>query len=390
MSAYLDHAAATPLRDCALRALVGASERTGNPSSLHTAGRAARRVLEDAREQVAAATGVRPGEVVFTSGGTESDNLAVVGLYRARRGGDAGHDRVLVSAIEHHAVLEPAAWLAEHEGARLQVLPVDAHGVLDLDALGTELARGQVALVSLMWANNEVGAVQPVAQAVALAERYAVPVHVDAVQAFGQVPVDLAEVRAAAVSVSGHKVGGPGGTGALLVRRGTALVPLLHGGGQEGGLRPGSVPAALLAGFAAALDEAVAGRAEHAARIGALRDELVAGILAGVPGAVLRGPVGPAARLPGNAHLTVDGCAGEDLLYLLDAAGVSASTGSACRAGVARPSHVLAAMGVDEDAAGALRLTLGHTSNEADVAAVLAVLPGVVERARATRRAGAA
>jgi cysteine desulfurase len=390
MTVYLDHAAATPVREVALRALVEASAQTGNPASLHASGRAARRVVEDARDRLAAAAGVRPDEVIWTSGGTEADNLAVVGLYRARRAVDPGLTRVLVSAVEHPAVLEPARWLARHEGAVLTELPVDGDGVLELGALADELARGSVALVSVMWANNEVGALQPVREVVRLAERHGVPVHLDAVQAFGQLPVDLAGLGAAAVSMSGHKVGGPGGTGALLLRRGAAIEPLLRGGGQEGGRRPGSVPPAPLAGLAAALEQAVEEQPRFAVRVGALRDELVAGALAAVPGAVLRGPTDRQRRLPGNAHLTVAGCAGEDLLYLLDTAGIAASTGSACHAGVARPSHVLAAMGVDEAAAGAVRLTLGHTSTGSDVAAVLAVLPGVVDRARSAHRLGVA
>lgn len=385
-AAYLDHAATTPVRPAALSALTAALAHTGNPSSLHTAGRAARRTVEEARERLAAAVGARPSEVVWTAGGTEADNLAVKGLFWARRTQDTARRRVVVSAVEHHAVLDPAFWLAEHAGAELVLLPVDADGVVEVEALRAELEAhaDTVAFVSVMWANNEVGALQPLDDVVALAHRHRVPVHADAVQAVGQVPVDLGACGADAVTISGHKVGGPGSTGALLVRRGLELTPVLHGGGQERGVRSGTLDPALLAAFAAAVDEAVAEREVHAARVGALRDDLVRRVLAGVPGATLRGPADTARRLPGNAHLTFAGCEGDSLLYLLDAAGVEASTGSACQAGVPRPSHVLLAMGVGEDdARGALRFSFGHTSTADDVDAAVAVLPGAVERARA-------
>lgn len=383
---YLDHAATTPLRPAALAALTAALAHTGNPSSLHTSGRAARRTVEEARERLAAAIGARPSEVVWTAGGTEADNLAVKGLFWARHAADPARRRVVVSAVEHHAVLDPAFWLAEHAGAELVLLPVDAEGVVDVDALRAELDEhgDAVALVSVMWANNEVGALQPLDEVVAAARRHGVPVHADAVQAVGQVPVDLAASGLDALTVSGHKVGGPGSTGALVVRRGLGLTPVLHGGGQERGVRSGTLDPALLAAFAAAVDEAVVERAAHADHVAALRDDLVARVLAAVPGAVLRGPADPARRLPGNAHLTFEGCEGDSLLYLLDAAGVEASTGSACQAGVPRPSHVLLAMGVGEDdARGALRFSFGRTSTADDVDAVVGALPAAVERARA-------
>ena len=375
----------------AARVLTEHLAHPGNPSSLHGSGRAARRVVEEARETAAAALGARPSEVVWTSGGTEADNLAVKGLFWARRTHDPSRRRILVSAVEHHAVLDPAFWMAEHAGAELVLLPVDADGVLVVDALREELERhgAQAALLSVMWANNEVGALQPLDEVVALARRFGVPVHADAVQAVGQVPVDFGASGLDAMTVSGHKVGGPGGAGALVARRGLELTPVLHGGGQERGVRSGTLDAPLLASFAAALDEAVRRRPEHAARVGALRDDLVAGVRAAVPDAVLRGPADTARRLPANAHFTFPGCEGDSLLYLLDSAGVEASTGSACQAGVPRPSHVLLAMGVDEDdARGALRFSLGHTSTTADVDAALAALPGVVERARAAGLAG--
>ncbi|UZN04494.1 cysteine desulfurase family protein [Cellulomonas sp. S1-8] len=385
-AAYLDHAATTPMRPAAISVLTAALASRGNPSSLHTAGRTARRTVEEARERLAAAVGARPSEVVWTAGGTEADNLAVKGLFWARRTQDTARRRLVVSAVEHHAVLDPAFWLAEHAGAELVLLPVDADGVVEVDALRAELDEhgDAVALISVMWANNEVGALQPLDDVVALAHRHGVPVHADAVQAVGQVPVDLAASGLDALTLSGHKVGGPGSAGALLVRRGLDVTPVLHGGGQERGVRSGTLDPALLAAFAVAVDEAVAARETHAARVGVLRDDLVARVLAGVPGATLRGPSDPAHRLPGNAHLTFTGCEGDSLLYLLDAAGVEVSTGSACQAGVPRPSHVLLAMGVGEDEArGALRFSFGWTSSSDDVDAAVAALPAAVERARA-------
>jgi cysteine desulfurase len=383
MTVYLDHAATTPVLAAAAEALADALAHPGNPSSLHASGRAARRTVEESRERLAAALGARPSEVVLTSGGTEADNLAVEGLFRARRASDPRRRRVLVSAVEHHAVLDPAAWLAAHEGAEAVLLPVDGDGVLDLQALHDELAahHDEVALISVMWANNEVGALQPAADVVAAAHAHGIPVHADAVQAVGQVPVDFGASGLDAMTVTAHKIGGPVGVGALLARRGLALEPVLHGGGQERGVRSGTLSAPLAAAFAVAAETAVSQRSSYAAKVAALRDRLVAGILDEVPGATLRGP---ANRLPANAHFTFAGCEGDSLLYLLDAAGVEVSTGSACQAGVPQPSHVLLAMGIrEDDARGALRFSFGHTSSDDDVDRVLEVLPGVVERARA-------
>ncbi|RYV50144.1 cysteine desulfurase family protein [Pengzhenrongella frigida] len=393
MTAYLDHAATTPMRPAAIEALTAELARTGNASSLHAAGRAARRTVEEAREQLAAALGARPSEVVLTGGGTEADNLAVKGMFWGRRAQDPSRRRIVVTAIEHHAVLDPAFWMAGHAGAEIVLLPVDSAGRVDLDALAAELETSgdQVAFISVMWANNEVGTVSPIADVVSLARRHHVPVHADAVQAIGQLPVDFAASGLDALTVSGHKVGGPHGTGALLARRELALTPVLHGGGQERGVRSGTLDTPGARSFAVAVDAAVREQPELAARLTALRDDLVARVRAAVPGALLRGPEpraagAPAAaanRLPANAHFTFPGCEGDSLLYLLDSAGVQCSTGSACQAGVPQPSHVLLAMGVDEgDARGALRFSLGRTSTAADVDALLAVLPGVVDRAR--------
>jgi cysteine desulfurase len=388
--AYLDHAATTPLSAEALAVLTRELGRTGNPSSLHGSGRRARRAVEDARETVAAAAGAHPSEVIFTSGGTEADNLAVKGLYWSRVAEDPARRRILCSAVEHHAVLDTVEWLERHEGAQVTWLPVDGDGVVDLEALAAELARdpASIALVTVMWANNEVGTIQPVARIVELAHAAGVPVHSDAVQAFGSVPVNFKESGLDAMSVSGHKIGGPVGVGALLLGRTVKLTPVQHGGGQERDVRSGTLDTASIAAFAAAAGAAVSALPVESARIAALRDLLIQGVQERVPDAVLRGAPG-GGRLPGNAHFTFPGCEGDSLLFLLDLAGVESSTGSACTAGVPRPSHVLLAMGLDEETArGAQRFTLGHASTEADVEALLAALPDAYARARQAGMAG--
>jgi cysteine desulfurase len=388
--AYLDHAATTPLSAEALAVLTRELSRTGNPSSLHGSGRRARRAVEDARETVAAAAGAHPSEVIFTSGGTEADNLAVKGLYWSRVAEDPARRRILCSAVEHHAVLDTVEWLERHEGAQVTWLPVDSDGVVDLEAMAAELARdpASIALVTVMWANNEVGTIQPVARIVELAHAAGVPVHSDAVQAFGSVPVNFKESGLDAMSVSGHKIGGPVGVGALLLGRAVTLTPVQHGGGQERDVRSGTLDTASIAAFAAAAGAAVSALPVESARIAALRDLLIQGVQDLVPDAVLRGAPG-GGRLPGNAHFTFPGCEGDSLLFLLDLAGVESSTGSACTAGVPRPSHVLLAMGLDEETArGAQRFTLGHASTGTDVEALLAALPDAYARARQAGMAG--
>jgi cysteine desulfurase len=382
---YLDHAATTPVRPDVVDVVAARLRMLGNPSSLHASGRAARKSVEESRETVAAVLGARPGEVVFTSGGTEADNLAVKGLFWARRAADPRRTRILASAVEHHAVLDAVQWLAEAEGATVEWLPVDRLGRVDLATLDAALNRDPqtVALVTVMWASNEVGTVQPVARVVEAARAHGVPVHSDAVQAVGQLPVDFAATGLDAMTISGHKVGGPMGVGALVVRREVELVPVLHGGGQEREVRSGTLDVAAIAGFAAAVDAATAARAEEAPRLAALRDALVASVLAAAPDAVLNGDAGADGRLPGNAHLSFPGCEGDSLMLLLDARGIECSTGSACSAGVPEPSHVLLAMGVDPLLArGSLRFSLGHTSTGADVDAVAEAIGPVVERAR--------
>lgn len=390
MPVYLDHAATTPLSPEALAALTRELTRTGNPSSLHGSGRRARRAVEDAREAIAAAAGAHPSEVIFTSGGTESDNLAVKGLYWSRVAENPARRRILCSAVEHHAVLDTVEWLERHEGAEVAWLPVDSEGVVELTALEKELSRDPdtIALATVMWANNEVGTIQPVSRIVELAHAAGVPVHSDAVQAFGSLPVDFKASGLDAMSISGHKIGGPVGVGALLLGRAVKLTPVQHGGGQERDVRSGTLDTASIAAFAAAAEKVAATLGQESARIAALRDRLIDGVHAQVPEAVLRGAPGNG-RLPGNAHFTFPGCEGDSLLFLLDLAGVESSTGSACTAGVPRPSHVLLAMGLDEETArGAQRFTLGHASVEADVDALLAALPGAYARARQAGMAG--
>jgi len=388
MTVYLDHAATTPILPEAAAAMTAQLGAVGNPNSLHASGRAARRVVEESRETVAGALGCRPGEVVFTSGGTESDNLALKGLFWSRHAEDARRTRIISSTVEHHAVLDPLHWLAEEAGAEVVLVPVDALGRLDLDAFRAAVAADpdSVALVSVMWANNEVGTVQPVTEVVAIAREHGIPVHTDAVQAVGQVPVDFAASGVDAMTLTGHKIGGPYGVGALLLRREVQLTALLHGGGQERDVRSGTIDAPAIAGFATACELAVKHQADLADRLAELRDRLVTEVRAVVPDAVHNGdPVSdPAHRLPGNAHLTFPGCEGDSLLMLLDARGIECSTGSACDAGVPQPSHVLLAMGCDDEhARGSLRFTLGHTSSAADVDALVEAIGPVVERARA-------
>src|ERR1700754_3872103 len=377
--------------DEAVVAMTDALRRTGNASSLHTAGRRARRDVEEARERIGAAVGARPSEVVFTTGGTESDNMAVKGLYWSRRASDPQRVRVLVSSIEHHAVLDSAQWLAEHEDAEVELLDVDDVGRVRPETLRAALATGpeRVALVSVMWANNEVGTVNPIRELAAIAHEFGVPMHTDAVQAVGVLPVDFGASGVDALTLTGHKLGGPIGAGALLLGRGGVLASLLHGGGQEREVRSGTLDTAGVIGLAAAVEMAVADAPRRGPALAQLRDDLVAAVLSTVPDAKLNGDPGTGvveggpSRLPGNAHLSFPGCEGDSLLMLLDAHGIECSTGSACTAGVAQPSHVLLAMGADEAVArSSLRFSLGHTSTSSDVDAVVAVIGAVVERAR--------
>ena len=370
---YLDHAATTDVLPAAIDAMVQQMRAGGNPSSLHATGRDARATVEYARERIARAVGCDAAEVIFTSGGTEADNLAVKGMYWKRRETDPARRRILVSSIEHHAVEETCEWLQKAEGAVIDWIPVDSQGLVDPESVRELIAQNpaDVALVTVMWANNEVGTVQPIQDIAAIASEYGIPMHTDAVQAFGAVPVNFRNSGVDTMAISGHKIGGSMGIGAVL-----------HGGGQERSVRSGTIDAPAIAGFAEAAVHVIEHLEEESIRIAALRNELIAAVQAVIPQAHLSG-IDPTTeafpgekRLPANAHFTFEGAEGDTILFLLDMQGIQTSTGSACNAGVTRPSHVLLAMGLDEDTArSAQRFTLGHSSTGEDIARLLTALP---------------
>jgi cysteine desulfurase len=382
---YLDHAATTPMVTEAIEVMTEQMGALGNASSLHGSGRAARRVVEESRETIARVLDARPSEVIFTSGGTESDNLALKGLYWARCAADVERTAIISSSVEHHAVLDPLDWLAREARADVRLVAVDTDGKVDTAALQRliDADPSRVSLLSVMWANNEVGTIEPIEEIVSIAMAHEIPVHTDAVQAVGQVPVSFAASGVDALTLTGHKIGGPYGVGALLLRRELTAVPLLHGGGQERDVRSGTLDVPAIAAFAVAAELAEKNQAELAARLGALRDELITRVKAVVPDVELNGPASTG-RLPGNVHLTFPGCEGDSLLMLLDASGIECSTGSACNAGVPQASHVLLAMGRDDATArGSLRFSLGHTSTAEDVDRLIEAIGPAVERARA-------
>ena len=378
MSVYLDHAATTPMFDVAIEAMNASLRKLGNPSSLHTEGRSTRKDVEDAREKLAKAIDCLPSEVIFTGSGTEANNAAIKGLYW-----HSGKKVVVVSGIEHHAVLDPAHWLVEHEGAELIELPVSSAGVTDLDFLQKLVAeRGsEIALISVMHSNNETGVIQPVGEIVKIAGD--IPVHCDAVQSFSKVPLSYKALGLFAMTISAHKVGGPLGIGALILRRAVEIPPLLHGGGQERDIRSGTLNAPSIVAFAAAVDAHL----YDSKKVAQLRDDFEAGVLKARPDAVINGKTSP--RLPGISNITFPGTQSDSLLLLMDSEKVSCSTGAACTAGVHRPSHVLMAMGLsDVVAQSSLRFSFGSTSTQTDVDYTLSVLPGVIERGLAAHAVG--
>ena len=394
---YLDHAATTPLLPAAAEEFARTAGTVGNSSSLHASGRRARATLEEAREQVAAIVDAHPSEVIFTSGGTEADNLAITGTYAALTSAGTDPVAIVTGAIEHHAVLEPVQTLQRRGATARQVRP-GPDGLITTESVASALddlvERGSVpGLVSLMWANNEIGTISPIAGVVEAAKRRGAQVHSDAVQALGPCPISFRESGLDLMSVSAHKLGGPMGVGALIAARDARIDAVVHGGGHERGLRSGTVPVALVAAFAAALQETADRRPTETPRLIALRDRLIEGALAlgediRVGGAWTKGSAED--RLPGNVHLIIPGCEPDSLMFLLDAAGIEASTGSACQAGVPGRSHVLDALGVPQDApVGVARLTLGHTSTDADVDAAIAALADCVPRARAAAQVNA-
>ncbi|CAN2186377.1 NifS Cysteine sulfinate desulfinase/cysteine desulfurase and related enzymes [Candidatus Nanopelagicaceae bacterium] len=378
MSVYLDHAATTPMFDVAIDAMNSALRKLGNPSSLHTEGRSTRKDVEDAREKIALAVGCLASEVIFTGSGTEADNAAIKGLFW-----HSDKKVILVSSIEHHAVLDPAHWLAEHEGAELIQIPVNTDGVIDLDFVRKTVAvRGsEIALISVMHSNNETGVIQPIAEIVKAAGD--IPVHCDAVQSFTKVPLSFKDLGLFAMTISGHKVGGPLGIGALILRRAVEIPALLHGGGQERDIRSGTLNAPSIVALAAAVEANL----YDAKKVAALRDSFEAGVMAARPDAVINGKSAP--RLPGISNITFPGTQSDSLLLLMDSEKVSCSTGAACTAGVHRPSHVLMAMGLtDVVSQSSLRFSFGTTNTEADVAYALSVLPTVIERGLAANAVG--
>lgn len=375
---YLDHAATTPVdpevADAMARVL---REIPGNPSSIYAEGRQARALVDRAREEVAAALGAQPGEIVFTSGGTEADNLALRGVLKARRG---EADALIVSAVEHHAVLDTAEDLERHAHVRVTRIPVDRDGVVDPAAV-ERAVDDRTALVSVMHANNEIGTIEPIEAIGRICRTRGVAFHTDAVQTVGVLPFDVRELPVDLVSINAHKFYGPKGVGALYVRAGTRVATMQTGGGQEKGRRTGTENVAGIVALGVAMRIAARRREDDARRLGALRDRIVAGVAARVPGAILTGH--PTRRLPNNASFCFPGTQGESLIVALDLEGISVSSGSACTSGSTEPSHVLTAIGLERDAAqGSLRITVGRDTTDADVDRLLAVLPAVVERIR--------
>jgi cysteine desulfurase len=374
-SIYVDHAATTPLSPAAFKAITSQLQELGNPSSLHTHGRATRKSLEDAREAIAREVGSLASEVIFTASGTEANNIALKGLWW--NGKAQGKNVVVISAIEHHAILDPAHWLETHESAEVILVPVNVHGVVELEFLKDLIAqRGdEIAVISIMHSNNETGVVQPIREVVAMATD--IPVHTDAVQSFKKVPLSYKDLGVTALTLSAHKVGGPLGIGALILRRAYEIPALLHGGGQEREIRSGTLNAPSIVAFSAAATEHY-----PSSNVENLRDNFISALHAAIPDAYVNGEASQ--RLPGIVNVTFPGTQSDTLLLLLDNAHVSASTGSACSAGVHEASHVLLAMGhTEETAQSSLRFSFGAASTQADVDYVMSVLPGVIATGRA-------
>ena len=382
MDIYLDHAATTPMIPEALDALTTQIKEFGNASSLHTAGRAVRKKVEEAREQIATIINCAPGEIIFTGSGTESNNLAIKGFYWKAVQEDLLKNVVVVATFEHHATLEPVEWLEEHEGAIVIHVPVLARGLIDLNALAEIIKseREHIALICVMHSNNEIGTIQPIAEVVALAGD--IPVHTDAVQSFGKVPFDFAALGATSATISAHKIGGPLGVAALILKRGIDITPVLHGGGQERDIRSGTINAPSIVAFAVAAQWAAAHMEENFSKVSGLRSLLAKRVLEAVPDSRINGSA--LAMLPGILNITFPGTESDSLLLMLDNAGIASSTGSACSAGVQRPSHVLLALGLEEhDVRASLRFSLGTSTTEAEINLVGEVIAGVVAQVRA-------
>ena len=385
MDIYLDHAATTPMLPEALDALTKQIKEFGNASSLHTVGRAVRKKVEEAREQIASIVDCAPSEVIFTGSGTEANNLAIKGFYWKAVEEDLSRNVIVVAAFEHHATLEPIQWLEEHEGAIVIFVPILSHGLIDLDALAeiVKAEYGHIALICVMHSNNEIGTIQPIAEVVALAGD--VPVHTDAVQSFGKVPFDFAGLGATSATISAHKIGGPLGVAALILKRGIDITPVLHGGGQERDIRSGTLNAPSIVAFAVAAQWAADHREENYSKVSGLRSLLEKKILAAIPDSRVNGSA--LEMLPGILNVTFPGTESDSLLLVLDKAGIASSTGSACSAGVQRPSHVLLAMGLEEhDVRASLRFSLGTTTTIEEINLVGEVIAGVVGQVRAAHK----
>ena len=382
MSIYFDHAATTPMSEVGLQAMVEQVGKLGNASSLHSPGRSVRKDVEEARELLSRLVGAAPSEIIFTGSGTEANNLVIKGTFWTRKQEDSRRNVVVISAFEHHAILDPVEWMQEHQGAEIIYIPITAAGYVDLEALREIIAtrRDEIALIAVMHSNNEVGTIQPIAEVVNIAGD--IPVHSDAVQSFTKVDFSFAQLGLTSATISAHKIGGPLGVAALILRRGIDITPILHGGGQERDIRSGTLNAPGIVAFAAAAQDAISHRSETQIRVRELKNLLVKLVQEVLPDVTVNGSVGPS--LPGIVNLTFPGTESDGLLLLLDAEGIFCSTGSACSAGVPRPSHVLLAMGLSERTArSSLRFSLGASSTEAEVQFLASAIPAVVTRARA-------
>jgi len=382
---YFDNAATTPISEVALQAFIEQSRQLGNPSSLHTYGRTARKDLEEAREKLAELIGAHSTEVIFTGSGTEANNLAIKGIYWQRKSEDSGKKVIVISGFEHHAVLDPANWLVEFDGAEIVQIPVSRDGYIDLEKLEATLVdrKDEIALVSVMHSNNEVGSIQPIKEISALAKRFDVPVHTDAVQSFGKTPLNFKELEVFAMTLSAHKIGGPVGVGALVLKKGVDITPILHGGGQERDIRSGTLNAAGIVSFVAASQSAIRDLTANAQKVENLRAKLISAIQEQIPDATLNG-VMQGEVLPGIANISFPNTESDSLLVLFDAEGIACSTGSACSAGVLEASHVLLAMGrTEKEARASLRFSLGTANTEADIEYLRTCIKRVIERARA-------
>ncbi len=382
MASYFDHAATTPMSKAAIEALNQQIGQLGNASSLHTQGRSVRKAVEEARESIARIAGASPSEIVFTGSGTEANNLAIKGFYWKRLGEDSARNVIVISAFEHHAILDPVEWLEEHEGAHVIQVPVTRDGVVDLEAFRdiVDHNRAKIAVIAIMHSNNEIGTIQPIKEVVEIAGD--IPVHTDAVQSFGKVEFNFDQLGVTSATLSAHKIGGPLGVAALILQRGIDVTPILHGGGQERDIRSGTLNAPAIVSFAAAAQDAELHRVQRYVELRTMRRYLIDAVRAVLPDIWVNGDIEPS--LPGIANITFPGTESDGLLLLLDAEGIASSTGSACSAGVPRPSHVLLAMGLSErDARSSLRFSIGASNTRSEIDHLASVIESVVDRARA-------